>query len=68
MYAYECVSVYSIVHNKCVCARVYIYIYMEKTKEFNVKESRGYNVLVLTNHHQDSEKMISSVVRSPMDV
>ena len=37
-------------------------------EEFNMKESRPYNVSVLINHHQDLEKILSSVVRSTMDV
>ena len=47
---------------------IYLCIYVEKLKnkvmqseEFNVKESRHYNVLVF-------RMMISSVIRSPMDV
>ena len=32
------------------------------SQEFNMKESRCYNVPVLINDHQDSEKMISNVV------
>ena len=41
-----------------------------QNEEIDVKESRRYNVSVLTNpnHHQDLEKMISSVVRSTMGV
>ena len=39
-----------------------------QSEEFNVKESRHYNVSVLINHLQNLEKMISSVVRSPMGV
>ena len=52
---------------------IYIYIYGVKLKskviqseEFNVKESRRYNVSVLIN--QDLEKMISSIFRSTTDV
>ena len=33
-----------------------------------MKEIQRYNILVLINHHQDLEKMISSVIRSMMDV
>ena len=39
-----------------------------QSEEFNVKESPHYNILVLINHHQDLKKMVSSVVRSPMNV
>ena len=34
-----------------------------QSEEFNVKESRRYNVSVLMNHHQDLEKMILSILR-----
>ena len=37
----------------------------EIKNEFNVKESRRYNVSVLINHIQDIETIFSSVVRSP---
>ena len=56
---------------------IYIYIYGEKLKnkviqseEFNMKNKVDaiFDVFVLINHHQDLEKMLSSVVRSPMDV
>ena len=58
---------------------IYIYIYthtyiwrkIEKliqSEEFIVKESQRYNLSVLINHHQDLEKMTSSVVRSMMDI
>ena len=33
-----------------------------QSKQFNVKESWHYNVSILMNHHQDLEKMLSSVV------
>ena len=33
-----------------------------------MKESRRYNVSVSINHDQDLEKMLSSVVRTPMAV
>ena len=36
-----------------------------QSEEFNMKESRRYNVSVLTNHHQDLEKMLSSVIKHP---
>ena len=36
--------------------------------EFNMKESRHYNVSVLINHYQDFEKMLSSVAGSLMDI
>ena len=39
-----------------------------QSEEFNVKESWRYNVSVLINLHWDLEKMISSVVKSPMYV
>ena len=39
-----------------------------QSEEFNMKKSRRYNVSVLINNQQDLEKMLSSVVRSPMDV
>ena len=35
-----------------------------QSEEFNLKESRCDNVLVLMNQHQDMEKMLSSVDRS----
>ena len=38
------------------------------SEEFNMKESQRYNVSVLMNHHQDFEKMLSSVVRSSIDL
>ena len=38
------------------------------SKEFNVKESQRYKVLVLINRHQDLEMIISSIIRSPMEV
>ena len=37
-------------------------------EEFNVKENQRYNVSVLINHHQDLDRMISSDVRSPIDL
>ena len=37
-------------------------------EKFNMKQSRHYHVSILMNHHQDLEKMLLSVVRSPMDV
>ena len=63
IYIYMCVCV-------CVCVCVYIYIYTERetenkviqSEEFNVKESRRYNMSILINHYQDLEKMLSSVV------
>ena len=39
-----------------------------QSEEFNVKENRCYNVLVLINHHQDLEKMLTSVVWSSVNV
>ena len=56
---------------------LYIYIYREREREkvknkeilrekFNMNESRRFNVSVSINHHQGLEKMLSSVVRSPM--
>ena len=33
-----------------------------------MKESRGFNVFILINPHQGLEKMLSSVIRSSMDV
>ena len=39
-----------------------------QSEEFDMEESRCYNVSVSINHHQDLEKMLSSVVRLPMDV
>ena len=39
-----------------------------QSEEFNMEESRRYNVSVLINHHHDLKKMLSSVVGSPMDV
>ena len=38
-----------------------------QSEEFNKKESRRCNISVSKNHHQDSEKMLWSIVRSPMD-
>ena len=37
-------------------------------EEFNVKENQFYNVSVLINHRQDLGMMITSYVKSPMDV
>ena len=39
-----------------------------QSEEFNMKESQHYNVLVLINYQKDLEKMLSSVVRSMIDV
>ena len=39
-----------------------------QSEEFNMKESQRYNVSVLKNHYQDLGKMLSNVVRSPIDV
>ena len=39
-----------------------------QSEESNMKESRYFNVSVLLNDHQVLEKMLSSVVRSLMDV
>ena len=36
-----------------------------QSEEFNMKESWCYNISGLINHHQDLERMLSSVVRSP---
>ena len=68
MWSLFCVRTY-ITYNK----KVYISVYKLKNQviqsgEFNMKESQCYNVSVLINHHQDLEKMLSSVIRSPMDV
>ena len=38
-----------------------------QSEEFNMKESQCYNISVSINHHQDLEKMLWSIVRSPMD-
>ena len=62
---------------------VYIYIYIMEnnltmwrkilknkviqSKEFNMKKNRRYNVSVSINHHQDLQKVLRSIVRSPMD-
>ena len=40
----------------------------ELSEEFNLKESRRYNVSVLIDHNQDLEKILSSVVRSTINV
>ena len=37
-------------------------------KEFDMKERQLYNVAVSINHHPNLEKMLLSIVRSPMDV
>ena len=37
-----------------------------QSEEFNIKESQCYNVSVSINHHEDLEKMLWSVIRSPM--
>ena len=37
-------------------------------EELNVKVSQRYNVTVLMNHHQELEKMISTDVKSLIDV
>ena len=37
-------------------------------EEFNMKESQPFYVLVLINHHQGIEKMLSSAIKSTMDV
>ena len=39
-----------------------------ESEQFNMKESRRYNVSVLINHHQDLENMTLSVVISTMNV
>ena len=39
-----------------------------QSEEFNMKESRRYNVSILKSHYQDLEKMLLSFVRSPLDV
>ena len=39
-----------------------------RSEEFNMKKTRRYNILVFVNFHQDLEKMLLSVFRSPMDV
>ena len=39
-----------------------------KSEELNMKESWRFNVSVSLNHHQDLEMMLSSVVRSPINV
>ena len=74
IYTYK-VNIYTL--TVCVC--IYIYIYIWKYRfglpclsifliTVNVKESRRCNVPVLINHYRDLEKMLSNVVRSPMDV
>ena len=37
-----------------------------QSEDFNMKEIRRYKVLVLIYYHQDSEKMLSRVSRSPI--
>ena len=39
-----------------------------QSEEFNMKESRCYNVSVSINYNQDLKKMLSIVVRLPIDV
>ena len=38
------------------------------SEEFNNRESRYYDVSVKIDHHQDLEKMLSSVISSPINV
>ena len=39
-----------------------------QSEEFNMKKSRRCNISILINHHQDLEKMLTSVIRSSMEV
>ena len=39
-----------------------------QSEEFNVKQSQLNNISDLINHRQDSEKVISSVIRLMMDI
>ena len=38
-----------------------------QSEKFDMNERRCYNVSVSRNNHQDKEKTLWSVVRSPMD-
>ena len=53
----------------CVWARVEKILKKEviQSEEFNKKKSSRYNVSVSIDHHQDSEKMLWTVVKSPID-
>ena len=50
----------------CVCGKKFKNKVIQ-SKESIAKETRRYNVSILINHHQDLEKMISTV-RSTMDL